>query len=279
MNLFQRLVGNLQEKLRVVITNSDNFEVKWTVTSSRFRLYSVVFLLILICGICISFLISFLNSKFESKNNLTIERQKLEIQFQKINQLSRELDLQTSYINRVKQVISGNLPVDSFQVNVPKNQKDILSQLDGELSESEIALESKVKADIEAIDTKKNIKKILRFEIPVNGEIINKFRYKKHPFLEIKTTLNEKIIACNSGVVLFSSGSKSESFSIIIKHDNGFVSIYKNLKFVTKKSGTKIKKGEVIGVIFSKKNQQTFPLHFELWYEQSPVNPEEYIKW
>ncbi|MEM4385437.1 MAG: M23 family metallopeptidase [Candidatus Anstonellales archaeon] len=67
--------------------------------------------------------------------------------------------------------------------------------------------------------------------------------------------------------------------TLIIKHGDKVKSLYAHLKEVKVKKGDKVKSGDVVALSGNTGTYTTGPhLHFELRYEDIPVNPEEYIK-
>ena len=55
-------------------------------------------------------------------------------------------------------------------------------------------------------------------------------------------------------------------------------SVYKNAKIILKKTGAKVQTGDPIAIVGNSGEKINKPhLHFELWYNQSPVNPLNYI--
>ena len=79
----------------------------------------------------------------------------------------------------------------------------------------------------------------------------------------------------NGSVVAVASVSGLEGKVIIIKHGE-YLSVYSNIDEVFVKSGDKIKTKQNIGKVLTDDNSNT-QLHFEIWKEQSILNPENWI--
>lgn len=118
---------------------------------------------------------------------------------------------------------------------------------------------------------------------PVDGLITSKFDPSNtddpHYGLDLVADENSLIRAVADGVVIFSEYGNQTGYVIGIAHtDYNLISFYKHNSRVFKKVGSHVFSGEAIAVIGnSGKNTSGTHLHFELWYENSPVNPEEYI--
>ena len=67
-------------------------------------------------------------------------------------------------------------------------------------------------------------------------------------------------------------------YVIAIQHKNNIISIYKHNSILLKKVGNFVKAGDVIAIIGNSGELSTGPhLHFELWHQGTPVNPEHFI--
>ncbi|MFC2138154.1 M23 family metallopeptidase, partial [Bacteroidota bacterium] len=65
---------------------------------------------------------------------------------------------------------------------------------------------------------------------------------------------------------------------IQIQHDNNIISVYKHNSVLLKKAGNYVKAGEAIAIVGNSGELTTGPhLHFELWHNGKPLNPEDYI--
>ena len=77
----------------------------------------------------------------------------------------------------------------------------------------------------------------------------------------------------------YSGFSTQEGYAIVIEHADGFVSSYAHAKVVLKKKGEKVQVGDPVAIVGKYgKNYNTPHIHFELWLNQSSVNPADYIR-
>ena len=82
----------------------------------------------------------------------------------------------------------------------------------------------------------------------------------------------------DDGMVIFAEWSAQTGNVIIIQHSNNLVSIYKHNSVLFKKIGTFVSRGDVIALVGNSGELSTGPhLHFELWADGSPVDPEDFI--
>lgn len=117
------------------------------------------------------------------------------------------------------------------------------------------------------------------FFSPVNGIITSGFNDKdKHYGIDIVTSPNEAIKATLDGTVIYSDWTIETGHVIAIQHRRNLISVYKHNSILLKNQGDYAKAGEPIAVSGQSGELATGPhLHFELWYNGSAVNPEDYI--
>ncbi|HXD93722.1 MAG TPA: M23 family metallopeptidase, partial [Bacteroidia bacterium] len=61
-------------------------------------------------------------------------------------------------------------------------------------------------------------------------------------------------------------------------HSNNLMSIYKHNSDITKNIGDHVKAGEPIAIIGNTgETSSGTHLHFELWYNGTPINPQDYV--
>ena len=68
MNFIAKIGAYLAENLRIVATNPDNFEVKWTITSSRIRIYSLRLIIVLATSFILAMVL--INGPFKDENEM-----------------------------------------------------------------------------------------------------------------------------------------------------------------------------------------------------------------
>ncbi len=122
--------------------------------------------------------------------------------------------------------------------------------------------------------------KQMQFTSPVIGETSAGFnRTSQHYGIDIIAPKGTPIKSIANGVVIFSDWSMETGNTILIKHSNDLISVYKHNEKLLKKSGDIVKAGEAIAIIGNTGTLTSGPhLHFELWYRQKPLNPKEYIR-
>ena len=106
-----------------------------------------------------------------------------------------------------------------------------------------------------------------------------KFNYQEeHYAIDVVAPANEPVKATLDGTVIFASWTPETGHVIGIQHNNNLISIYKHNAVLLKKVGTFVNSGDAIAVVGNSGELTSGPhLHFELWHNGNPVNPEKYM--
>jgi murein DD-endopeptidase MepM/ murein hydrolase activator NlpD len=101
---------------------------------------------------------------------------------------------------------------------------------------------------------------------------------EEHYGLDIATKTNEPVINIADGSVFNSSWTINNGYVISVQHSEGVVTTYKHLAKLNKKEGDLVLKGDILGEIGNAGVLSTGPhLHFEIWKNGVPQNPEVYL--
>ncbi len=119
----------------------------------------------------------------------------------------------------------------------------------------------------------------LLFFPPLKGMVTGKQDISAgHYGVDIVAKQNSRVSSALDGTVIFSEWTMETGYVIIIQHDQNIVTSYKHNSELLKKQGDKVKAGEVIAIMGNTGRKTTGPhLHFELWVNGNPINPEDYI--
>jgi murein DD-endopeptidase MepM/ murein hydrolase activator NlpD len=117
------------------------------------------------------------------------------------------------------------------------------------------------------------------FTMPALGKITKLFSIQNRHFgIDIENEKGTLITAMADGVVISIEPTEKEGSLLVIQHSGNIVSQYKNLDILFKKRGDKVKSGEPIATMGNHKSESQKPyLHFEIWYNGTPINPLDYF--
>ena len=114
---------------------------------------------------------------------------------------------------------------------------------------------------------------------PAKGIVSEKFNIdQKHFAVDIALEENTPIKSAAKGTVIFSEWTAETGYVIILEHPYGLLSAYKHNASLLKEQGDSVEAGEVIASAGNTGEFSTgFHLHFELWTDGYPVDPENFI--
>jgi murein DD-endopeptidase MepM/ murein hydrolase activator NlpD len=279
MSWFQKVKNYFDQRVRFALTDPENFQVKWHVTTKRIRIVSLFLVVFLfISFVAVFFVLKGPLASYFSQNDVSIERLKVEEQHKRIAELNEQLNAQENYLITLRKIINGETIEDSLGAEMPTDLIDP-RELSSDMSETELEISGKVRDDLRTGSAKKKEGIVLYFSSPVKGTISQPFSITEHPGIDVVTTKDRTVLSCQSGTVLFAGYTQKDGYVLIVDHGSGYISVYKHNKALFKRIGAKVQMNDPIAIVGTTGENSTGPhLHFELWYKQRPVNPADYIK-
>tara|TARA_B100000767_G_scaffold274955_1_gene309759 strand:+ start:1028 stop:1903 length:876 start_codon:yes stop_codon:yes gene_type:complete len=278
--------GNFKQKLlnkyRLVVLNEETFEEQMYFRLTRLNVMIISILLISIFAIATFFLIAStpLKEFIPGYSSTEMRAQTAENAF-KLDSLSKAYDQSIRYLNSIQRVLAGDLKsddleeskieLDSFQ----KKPKEIVStSADDSLLRAIVHQEDKYNLP----GNSKNKVDFVLFP-PAQGNLSQVYNLaNKHYAVDIVLKENDPIKSVAEGRVIFSEWTSGTGHVIIIEHPYGLISAYKHNASLSKQQGDFVKPGEVIATAGNTGEFTTgWHLHFELWSDGYPMNPENFI--
>ena len=143
----------------------------------------------------------------------------------------------------------------------------------------------KINVDYEGINGWKPMEEKIRLEhipnvIPVVGIVSKKFSEEnEHLGTDFSAQVGDPVFASGSGVVEF-AGSKDElGNTVIIDHQNGYVTSYSHLRDIRTRKGRSVSKGEIIGTVGKTGNTSGPHLHYAITKDGREMDPELFINY
>jgi len=112
----------------------------------------------------------------------------------------------------------------------------------------------------------------------VTGSVSQRFKPEdSHYGVDIATPLNEPVGVVADGSVIFADWTGRFGYSVIIDHGE-FMTFYKHCSRLFKKGGEQVKLGEVVALAGNLGEESSGThLHFDVWRNGIPVDPEAYL--
>lgn len=99
-----------------------------------------------------------------------------------------------------------------------------------------------------------------------------------HFGIDIAASVGEFILSIADGVVVSTDWTLDYGNVIIIQHLSGYVSVYKHTSSPNRKSGEFVKKGDILSSVSNTGLKSSGPhLHFELWQNGLPIDPQNLL--
>jgi murein DD-endopeptidase MepM/ murein hydrolase activator NlpD len=117
------------------------------------------------------------------------------------------------------------------------------------------------------------------FFVPAQGDISRSFSLSKaHLGVDIIAIADAPVHAVQEGTVIFSGWTVDGGNEIHIQHIGNLVTVYRHNSYLLKKTGDRLRPGDVIAFIGNTgRLSDGVHLHFEIWHNGVPVDPEKYI--
>lgn len=284
MSKRKKLIALLREKYKLVVLNDRTFEEKASFRASLWYLIiaTSAFAILLVFLTIVVIRSTPLKEYVTGVTDVTSKRDIIEA-YVKVDSLERLAEANATYLENIQNVISGNITREKL-TRPDESKENGNRSLNQKISKEEIELrkliesESQFDLNAEASEDNKGISSFAFFT-PIRGKITAHFnKDEKHYAIDIVSKKNENIKTVLDGTVVFSSFTSETGYVIAVQHANNMLSFYKHCSVLLKKVGSFVRAGEVIAVIGNTGEYSTGPhLHFELWINGSPVNPENYM--
>lgn len=278
--------NRLRVKYRLVIMNEDTFKERASLLLTPMNVIVLGGSLAIFLVVTVTYIIAFTPLKEYipgySDSNL---RKQVYYNTQRTDSLEKELAMKDLYLQNINLIISGGTP--DQQTQEPDTTKDyegiefVNSQQD---SAMRAMVEQEERYNIQNLQlgvqpsVEGNIRNLFFFA-PLKGDVTAGFDSKeRHYAVDVVAKENEPIKAALDGTVILSTWTYDAGHVIGIQHTNNLTSFYKHCSALLRKAGESVKAGEVIAVVGNSGELTTGPhLHFELWFNGRPVNPQDYI--
>lgn len=275
----------LTTKYLLIVRNEENLSEKspFNFTYAKLLVFSFALMTVLLL-ISLYLSRSILSQWFDPRHAILEANEKLLMLTLKIDSLSYEVERKEMFINTFKRILMEDFEgIDSAEVRNPQLTSRGLSNTEEEL----LPIDSLIRKEFEetgenylGLDTRYNqeIQEIFFFS-PINGIVTGPFDLSEAHFgIDIVAKSDEPVKSIADGSVIMADWTQDSGYVIAIQHRNNLISVYKHNAALLKKVGTFVSGGEIIAIIGNTGELTTGPhLHFEIWYNGNPVNPEDFV--
>jgi murein DD-endopeptidase MepM/ murein hydrolase activator NlpD len=231
-------------------------------------------------------------------NQLRTEKEALKTQYNQLEQVSKEKDIQVASLGSVANEVSAlyGLKQDSKLITTEKdanNPAKFTESLNRLSALRETAMTGVATAGISnGFTHQATLTDWVRAADapqywPVTGPITGPFGERADPFngegafhagVDISSTFGQEILAPADGDVTFADTFSGYGRMITIDHGHGLTTRYGHLSGFTVIDGQHVTRGQVIGYV-GMSGRSTGPhLHYEVRINDTPVNPYKYLR-
>ena len=186
--------------------------------------------------------------------------------------------------------IGGSIPEDlDPKLELTQKHNSLMREMHGQIDqihEAAVLQEDGFEALIEELDHKKNLLASTPSIRPSRGVYTSVFGKRKSPFtglkefhkgLDIASAEGTLVLAVADGTITFAGGKGTYGNMLVIDHGHGMVTRYAHLKDFLKKAGDKVKRGEKVARMGNSGRSTGPHVHYEVWLNGVPVDPQKYI--
>lgn len=266
---------------KIILIDEDSLSEKFSFRVSSVNIIAYIGLLVVAIAVLVvlAFVYTPLNNLLPNKS-LNRYRDDVMSLALKVDSLENVIAGREDYFANISNLLEGRMEtLSSLGDSVIERQKiDFAKNKHDSILQTLIAEEEQLTMAAIAGNNEDKLKK-MTFFMPVKGTITSKFdRASNHLGIDIVAKGDEPILATLPGSVILATWSVETGHVIQVVHDNNMVSIYKHNSSLLKQVGDKVEAGEPIAIIGNSGELSSGPhLHFELWHNGVPVNPEHYI--
>ncbi|PWA06948.1 M23 family metallopeptidase [Flavobacterium psychrotolerans] len=277
------LKKKLFTKNRLVILNEETFEEIFSLKLTLMNVFVVATVGAILIITVTTYIIAFtpLREFIPGYASNKLKKDATELAL-KSDSLAFALKKNEAYITSIKRVLTGDLDYAKLNKDsILASKVEVLKEEDLQPSEADLKLREQVsQEDKYNLFEKAQSKVSIVLFAPVKGDITAKFSLKnKHFAVDVALAKDTPIKAILNGTIIFSDWTPSTGNVLILRHNNGFISVYKDVASLTKYQGDVVKTGEVIALAGSTGQESTgIHLHFELWKDGYPIDPTQFIE-
>lgn len=283
----KRLIKKLKNRYRLVLMNDTTFDERFSAYLTPMNVIAVVALVFfVITAFTVGTIIFTPLKEYIPGYSDTQTRINAVGAAVKADSLERAQEAYVRYFESIRRVMSGEVEQDDYESVALGEERAAYEGLDFSISPEDMELRKRVESEEQyALNPGEGISPDriglpgVFFFTPTQGTLTASFDPTiEHFGVDIATEDGEAVKAVYDGTVIMSSFTSDGGNVIQIQHPNNLISVYKHNAALLKKVGDQVKAGQSIAIAGGTGEFSDGPhLHFELWYNGTPLNPQEFI--
>jgi murein DD-endopeptidase MepM/ murein hydrolase activator NlpD len=219
------------------------------------------------------------NSVLEEKYG----RQLLETQTE-LKALAQEVLRLGEYNRQLRKVLGDEVPENQpDKVAATPDSEEVDERMPMELTLAPYVPEDEFAGDAGPLQTTVVSEAMYRVTLPlmtpVSGIISQHFDPDRLHFgVDYASKIGTPVFAAADGYIVFSGWTPEDGNMIMVSHGTGLLTVYKHNQSLLRPAHETVKRGELVALLGSSGRTSTGPhLHFEVWSDGVPVDPEQYL--
>lgn len=286
MGIYSRAVEWVKSVFRHDIlsySNAENGNEAWKVRMSRIGFVStfaaILFFLFLLLLILCAYT-PILNILPGYRIHAQRSRSRLIESIIRVDSLERKMNDMLAYNENVILVVEGKTPA----LRTPQKDSVLMDKTVVPPSHADSLLRQQMEGNTqyriaESASRNSALKNTISAVAPVNGIISEHFNQALDFYgIRIAVPPSDQVMAIADGTVIGCDWVPDRKYCVTIQHNNGVVSVSRQIANVLVHQGSRVRGHEVIGYIEDTDKKQNVSLfEFELWSDGKPIDPEVYI--
>ena len=240
----------------------------------------------------------------DDKSKLLAELERMESENEALHKKFKEVEVALEEIKEKDQNVYRTI----YDMRVNENIDSVNSEIDNYTAEDVEKLLDKIEAESKSLNEvirSAGVKDANLSSMPVLKPVADKYVNRLasgygtrfHPILKVNKMHKGLDFAASTGTPIYATGDGSVKFSefnsgygnmVVLKHGNGYESLYAHMSRSKVRNGQKVKRGDVIGYVGSTGLSTGAHLHYEIhkngeavdpvMYFYNDVDPDDFIK-
>lgn len=282
----------IKHKQRFVVMDTETFKEKFSFQLSGANLFVSLGVTVIVLIILTIVLIAFTPLREwipGYTNNAMIEQ--TYVNAHKIDSLETQLAEQEWLVATIQAILSGKelgAEAEALRADTGSTLQEVAAVYRRSVDDSLLRLEVdrednryQVKTSSTAPSSSNESSSALShlFFPPLKGKVLNSFdAVHRHLGTDLAAALGQPVHAAYGGTVVSAQFTADNGYVIVIQHPGNVITIYRNNSTLLKRQGDAVRAGEPIAYVGNSSLREPGPhLHFEMWVNSAPVNPEEFI--
>lgn len=281
----RQVLRKLKSKYRLLLINDSTFEERFSIRLSRLNVLLLAIGAFTLHGLLVAAVIvltplkRYIPGYADQETKINAYRSTL-----MADTLDRRMAEQALYISNVQRVLRGELPADTAERMRPVQRMPTAAELrpgpqDSLLRQRLQQEEAYVLSEATGAAGEGRALAGVFFFPPLRGIVTTTFdRRQGHFGIDVVAKANEPVKVCLDGTVTLASWTSDGGHVMQVQHRGDLVSVYKHNSVLLKRVGDKVKAGEAVAIVGDSGELSTGPhLHFELWLNGEPIDPQAYM--